>query len=319
MKLILSISLVISLSNLFGQGIYAPAAGTLGTKAIHKDSSVFVSWGSSFSITRGLQQIDSVSLGFASQGDSTDALGKADGTVVSLGDNGIGIYKLSQPVFNGSGSDFAIFENGFSSNFLELAFVEVSSDGINYFRFPSFSDTQDTLQIGSFGSLDPTYIHNLAGKYVVNYGTPFDLDDIPDTSLLNKSNITHIKIIDVIGNIAPEYSTFDSQVRKVNDPWPTPFASSGFDLDALGLIHVNGINSIQEKNKIISIYPNPFHDRIIIKLDEEIETIQLIALDGTIIYLNASKELYFNNITNGIYFLKIKTKTNFYVKKVVKK
>ena len=319
MKILTSILFIVSLSNSFGQGIYAPEAGSIGTTAIHKDSSSIVSWGNSCEIIRGYQQIDSTQFGFASNGNSSSALGKADGITVSLGDSGIAIYTLSMPVFNGVGADFTLFENAFSSIFLELAFVEVSSDGINYFRFPSFSNTQDSSQIGSFGNLDATYLHNLAGKYQVNYGTPFDLDEISNDSLLNKGNITHIKIIDVIGNITPEFATYDSQNRKINDPWPTPFPSSGFDLDALGLIHVNGINSIEEKKINIAIYPNPFTDKITLEIEDEITAIQLVSISGSTLSLEINKSLKLSYLTKGVYFLKIYTKTNFYVQKVVKK
>ena len=82
--------------------------------------------------------------------------------------------QFSTPIFDGANWDFAVFENGFSDTFLELAYVEVSSDGINYFQFPCTSYTQDTLQIGGFGSVDATKIDNLAGKYRAHYGTPFD-------------------------------------------------------------------------------------------------------------------------------------------------
>lgn len=307
------------MSNCFGQGIYAPAAGSLGTTAIHKDSSAIVSWANSCEIIRGYQQIDSTQLGFASNGNSSSALGKADGITVSLGDSGIAIYTLSRSIFNGVGSDFTLFENAFSSSFLELAFVEVSSDGIHYFRFPSFSNTQDSLQIGSFGNLDATHLHNLAGKYQVNYGTPFDLDEISNDSLLNKGNITHIKIIDVIGNITPGFTTYDSQNRKINDPWPTPFSSSGFDLDALGLIHVNGINSLEEKKSNIAIYPNPFTDKITVEIEEEITAIQLVSISGATLSLETNKIMNLSYLNRGVYFLKIKTKTNFYVQKMVKK
>ena len=136
-----------------GQGSYAPAAGQIGTMAMHKDSSSFIAWATNCSVNRGYQQINDSTLGKASQGDSTDVYGKANGTVVSLGDGGEAILNLYQSLHNGPGPDFAIFENGFNSSFLELAFVEVSSDGIHFFRFPANSETQDSIQIGTFGAV----------------------------------------------------------------------------------------------------------------------------------------------------------------------
>lgn len=302
-----------------GQGSYAPAAGQIGTMAMHKDSSSFIAWATNCSVNRGYQQINDSTLGKASQGDSTDVYGKANGTVVSLGDGGEAILNLYQAIFNGPGPDFAIFENGFNSSFLELAFVEVSSDGILFFRFPANSETQDSIQIGTFGAVDATNINNLAGKYQVNYGTPFDLDELPNDSLLNKFAVTHIKVIDVVGTISNLYSTIDTAGNKINDPWPTPFPSSGFDLDALGLIHVNGINSIEEKKINIAIYPNPFTDKITLEIEDEITAIQLVSISGSTLSLGGNKSLNLSYLTNGVYFLKIYTKTNFYVQKVVKK
>ena len=302
-----------------GQGSYVPAAGQIGTTAMHKDSSSFVAWATNCSVKRGYQQINDSTLGKASLGDSTNVYGKANGTVVSLGDGGEAILNLYQSLHNGPGPDFAIFENGFNSSFLELAFVEVSSDGIHFFRFPANSETQDSIQIGTFGAVDATNINNLAGKYQVNYGSPFDLDEISNDSLLNKGNITHIKIIDVIGNITPEFANYDSQNRKINDPWPTPFASSGFDLDAVGLIHVNGINTLTEKQQEFKVFPNPFTSLITVNSDVEIEQLELISLSGKTVAISANSSIEINELPSGIYLLRISTEKSVYVKKVVKK
>ena len=121
--------------------------------------------------------------------------------------------------------------------FLELGFVEVSSDGENFFRFPAVTYVQTETQLGGAGCIDPAQIHNFASKYGAMYGTPFELDEIPDHPLLDKNNITHVRVVDVVGCIQPEYCTYDSQGHIVNDPWPTPFASCGMDLDAVGVIH----------------------------------------------------------------------------------
>ena len=302
-----------------GQGSYAPAAGQIGTTAMHKDSSSFVAWATNCSVNRGYQQINDSTLGKASLGDSTNVYGKANGTVVSLGDGGEAILNLYQSLHNGPGPDFAIFENGFNSSFLELAFVEVSSDGIHFFRFPANSETQDSIQIGTFGAVDATNINNLAGKYQVNYGTPFDLDELPNDSLLNKFTVTHIKVIDVVGTISNLYSTIDTAGNKINDPWPTPFASSGFDLDAVGLIHVNGINTLTEKQQEFKVFPNPFTSLITVNSDVEIEQLELISLSGKTVAISANSSIEINELPSGIYLLRISTEKSVYVKKVVKK
>ena len=302
-----------------GQGSYAPAAGQIGTSAMHKDSSSFVAWGTNCSVTRGYQQINDTTLGKASQGDSAEVYGKANGVAVSLGDGGTATLSLYQSIFNGPGPDFAVFENGFSSSFLELAFVEVSSDGIHFFKFPANSETQDSIQIGTFGAVDATNINNLAGKYQVNYGTPFDLDELPNDSLLNKFAVTHIKVIDVVGTISNLYSTIDTAGNKINDPWPTPFASSGFDLDAVGLINVNGINTLTEKQQEFNVFPNPFTSLITVNSDVEIEQLELISLSGKTVAISANSSIEINELPSGIYLLRISTEKSVYVKKVVKK
>ena len=40
-----------------------------------------------------------------------------------------------------------------------------------------------------------------------------------------------------VGSINPLYATYDSLGNMVNDPWPTNGASSGCDLDAVGVIN----------------------------------------------------------------------------------
>ena len=102
------------------------------------------------------------------------ALGAADAAVdpanvVVLGDSGRITLTFSGVIYNGPGFDFAVFENGFSDTFLELAWVEVSSDGTHFFRFPGFSLTPSA--VGSFGTLDPTNIEGLAGKFRPNHSS----------------------------------------------------------------------------------------------------------------------------------------------------
>ena len=216
---------------------YAPGAGIQGTTAIHKDSSVFVNWAKNCSVTVGQEDISNPQSNLASAGDSSMAIGSPGNGIVSLGDGGEAILTFERFIQNGPDWDFAIFENSFSNTFLELGFVEVSSNGTDYFRFPATSLTQDTIQIDAFGSVNPTDINNLAGKYRANYGTPFDLEELINEPNLDVNSISHIKIIDVVGSINNNYCNYDQYLNKINDPFPTPFPSSGFDLDAVGVIN----------------------------------------------------------------------------------
>ena len=197
-KKILNIGIIIALThNVFAQS-YAPEPGQLGTTAIHKDSALIVSWATTVEVNRGYLDIENKSSGLVNFGTSEEAIGKAQGNsvdVVSLGDSGVAILTFDRPITNGPGPDFAVFENGFSDHFMELAFVEVSSDGVLYERFPSVSEIPNDIQLGPFELSNCAYIHNLAGKYRQGYGTPFDLDDLLNTGL-DLNRITHVKIID---------------------------------------------------------------------------------------------------------------------------
>ncbi len=234
------------------RSIFASIVGFVATTAnaqyashgIAATSPLFTGWATGVSnLTRGPQNIANSGLGLASFGTAAAAIGAPDGWLgaVSLGDGGSITVTFGKPIANAAGADFAVFENGFISGnliYAELGFVEVSSNGKDFFRFASTSLTQTTTQTGGFGGTDPTKINNLAGQFVAFEGTPFDLDELKYVSpLLDVNDIISVRIIDVVGSLDDRYATFDSHGNKINDPWATPFASSGFDLDAVGVIH----------------------------------------------------------------------------------
>ncbi len=243
---------------------FAPPAGQEGSTALYTNSSLFVDWASECHLQRGWVNIADTLLGKTIYGSNLSALGKADNDVVSLGDGGIATLKFNKPIINGTGYDFAVFENAFDDNFLELAFVEVSSDSINFFRFPAVSNTQTDAQVETFGTLDATNIHNLAGKYRLFYGVPFDLDELKDVPGLDVNNIVAVRLIDVVGNIDDDFCSYDNNGNKINDPWPTPFESGGFDLDAVGVIHNNATSVQTNSLQTLNIYPNPCIDRVFV-------------------------------------------------------
>ncbi len=199
--------------------------------------------------------------GYPSFGDWSDAIGPAPGTindVVSLGIGGSATLTFEVTIADGPGADLAVFENAMAMGlnvYAELGFVEVSSDGVidHFARFPSRSLTPEA--VGPFGSIDPTNVHNLAGKHINNMtawlGTPFDLADlIADPKVqsgeVNLSNINYVRIIDVIG----DGSALDSEGDEIYDPWLTDFLFSdpelgfletgGFDLDAVAVLNMPG-------------------------------------------------------------------------------
>jgi hypothetical protein len=245
MKRTLLLISVTVISPFASAGPYAPAAGQPGSTAIAADSAAIVGWASgSTQLVRGHVDISDPAGGVAGHGSELDALGPADATyddpfpVVSLGDGGHIILTFAQPIGNGPGADFAVFENGITDGFLELAFVEVSSNGADFFRFRAVSLTQTATQVDPFvQNLDPTNLYNLAGKYRHGFGTPFDLAELAGTPGLDINAVTHVRIEDVVGNIDPLYRRVDSLGNTINDPWPTDFLTGGFDLDAVGVLH----------------------------------------------------------------------------------
>lgn len=168
-----------------------------------------------------------------------------------------------------SGFDFAIFENAFLSNttnpiygyiagkmIAELGYVEVSSDGINFARFPSVSLTGGL--VGPYGTVDISNIYNIAGKhpnaYGVCTGTPFDLSEIADepnvaSGLVDINNISYVRIVDIPGSgdfyddavkcidpcTLPDWDYYVTN-HLIYDAWLT-WGSGGFDLEAIGVLH----------------------------------------------------------------------------------
>lgn len=218
---------------------------------------------------------------------STSSLGAPDGGIVSLGDldasqisagvaPGSITVAVASPIVNGMGADFAVFENagtffGDVFVFAELGFVEVSSNGTDFARFPATSlntaatpnpdfdanspesfpdntrylavphvaetDGIDALFGRNFSGVNTTNINNLAGIHPTGVGTPFDLADIASDAavqagLVNLSDIRFVRVVDVPG----DGSFTDSSGRPILDTWLTA-GSGGFDLDAVGVIN----------------------------------------------------------------------------------
>ena len=158
-----------------------------------------------------------------------------------------------------NGYDFVVFENGFrymgDYYFCELAYVEVSSDGSNFARFPSVSLTGGL--VGDYGTIDITNVYNLAGKHPNDgskfTGTPFDLSEITNepnvvNGLVDLNNVTYVRIVDVpgSGNFSdkatkffdpctwPDWDYYDAN-HPIYDAWVT-YGSDGFDLESIGVL-----------------------------------------------------------------------------------
>ncbi|MCE3227897.1 MAG: hypothetical protein K0S32_2448 [Bacteroidetes bacterium] len=320
------LSLIVSIP-FFVNAQFAPAAGQPGTTAIKKDSSIIINWATGCKVIRGYQDVSNQSAGYANVGDSSKAIGVADGVnVVSLGDAGSAILTFQSPIKNSPGPDFCVFENSFDAGFLELAFVEVSSDGTNFTRFPATCNVQNTVQIGPFDtSSDPTKIDNLAGKYIMNYGVPFDLQQLNGTSGLDINAITHVKIIDAVGCIQAQYATYDKNSNKINDPWATAFGSSGFDLDAVGVINQVPVSVTENSDleKKVRLFPNVTSGNVNVFVageeDLKVEVTDVSGkqiLDGVMVKRNGMLSL--SEVESGIYFVKLSTEKSSVTKKIIK-
>jgi hypothetical protein len=204
-------------------GPYAPAAGVSGSTAIANTSPDIAGWATGFQDYAFGPNVD------LQWRDASRALGPAEGdffNIVGLGDGGSITLLFDQPIADGAGADFAVFENAFNDTFLELAFVEVSDDdGQTFHRFASDSLTASPVPFTG-GAIDPTNIDGLAGKYRAGFGTPFDLAGV------GLSRATQVRLVDVVG----DGTALDASGGVIYDPHPT-VGSAGFDLDGVGVIH----------------------------------------------------------------------------------
>ena len=222
---------------------------------------IFITWASSLvDYTPANQEIDT---GFTT---TTKPLGPVTGDnfdIISLGDldqdqinagelPGSATLGFDLPIGNGEGPDFAVFENGFLSGsvgniFAEFAYVEVSTDGDVFARFPSKFLASGEGEVGGYGNGDPTYVYNLAGKHVNAYGdswgTPFDLSTLEQApEVLNGSvdlnSINYVRLVDIPGS--GDFK--DSLGNSIYDAWVT-WGTGGFDLEAVGVINVGVVDA----------------------------------------------------------------------------
>lgn len=295
---------------------FPPQALVAGSTAVNATDGRFAGWATSCDVKRGYMDIADPSLGFASAGYNTSGTGKPDQMIVSLGDSGVATLGFESVLYNGAGFDFAVFENGFPNpnnpeeSFIELAFVEVSSDGVNFFRFPASSLTPDTSQIPMAGVyMNARKINNLAGKYIGGWGTPFDLQELAGTPGLDINHITHIRLADVIGSVDSRASK-DKDGNIINDPYPTPIPGGGFDLDAVGAFYLEGkFPAGLEANAkpAVMVYPNPASDKLFVQTGTEAR-ISIMDITGKTLYsaqLNGGMEISFSAYNSGIYYLVI--------------
>lgn len=249
----------------YAVGIFAGAAGQPGSTAVAASSPAIAAWASSVVDYTPGGQVDP---GFQTPHKALGAAGNSDGAnagytfdIVSLGNAGSITLGFADPIVNGAGFDFAVFENSFSDTFLELAWVEVSSDGNTFTRFPAFSLTDSA--VSAFGTVDPANIEGVAGKHRGGHGTPFDLEQLVGTPGLDLNNIGFVRLVDIVGDgsapndLTPQaladwlnipldtlppalFDIAQNAPSAIFDPYPT-VGSGGLDLDAIGAMNVSAV------------------------------------------------------------------------------
>ena len=140
-----------------------------------------------------------------------------------------------------------------------------------------------------------------------------------DRKLSNKDE--NIVLADAWGNVIDEVHYYDSE------PWPVEADGLGFYLQLIDLdtdnnlgenwIAVESYDNIDEiSENEITIYPNPANDVLRIIIDQTIDYVELIDLNGKTIIQASDNSIDISNIPNGLYLMKINTKNNSFVKKV---
>ncbi len=183
---------------------------------------------------------------------SLHAAAKESGKSVSGGS--ITIRFTNNIVVDGQGSDFTIFENAFrernsDSYWIEPAVVDVSADGVTYYRFP-FDFVPHYKEDGTLNLSNPfSYAEGFAGvRPVLSVGTQpspidpavsggdhFDLSALPGLPL---KWIQYVRITSTGDGYLRDKN--GDIVRHSNDPFTwaaSGTGNSGFDLDAVGAVN----------------------------------------------------------------------------------
>lgn len=168
-------------------------------------------------------------------------LGNGSLDVLTLGEGGSIVLGFGGLIIDGPGADFSVFENGFAltgstSVFAEILFVEVSSNGTDFVRFPS-SYVGAGSAMGSFQGLAgglPVLSNVLTNSIspfdpALSGGEAFDLADLQDTAevqqgLVDLQGIQFVRLVDALATDT--------------DSLGTPLeAFGGSDVDAVAVIH----------------------------------------------------------------------------------
>jgi hypothetical protein len=123
--------------------------------------------------------------------------------------------------------------------------------------------------------------------------------------------VQYIRITDVVGSLSDPLARYDSKHKRINDPWPTPFPQSGFDLDAVAILRSVKNHITAEKGSTVMIYPNPASSRVFIRfIDASDRTVSIYNSSGKIVSDRISDgsecELDVSGFGKGLYLIKIR-------------
>ncbi|MBL8738749.1 MAG: hypothetical protein JNL12_20135 [Planctomycetes bacterium] len=188
--------------------------------------------------------------------DPTQALGAPLGAthVHSLGIGGALTLEFTPPIVDRPGADLMVAENPFrlagneTNTFAEVAFVEVSSNGVDFVRFPARYFGAPSSP-GAFGTMPVGAYANLAGQtpmlatspgadpldLVEAGGDAFDLGDLLGESLVvaglvDLQAVRYVRLVDV-----PSGAVSDSVGATIFDA-----GSGSADIDAVTAVHQQG-------------------------------------------------------------------------------
>jgi hypothetical protein len=132
-----------------------------------------------------------------------------------------------------------------------------------------------------------------------------------------------VRIIDVVGNIQPEWRSEDALGHPINDPWPTAFETGGFDLDAVGVIHnQNNTDVVQFDEKVdFLLYPNPLQSQLFFESDQVISEFSVHEINGKQLFqASDTKSVVVETEcwSKGLYVVKVQMGSNIQIAKLVK-
>ncbi|MDR0418632.1 MAG: T9SS type A sorting domain-containing protein, partial [Prevotellaceae bacterium] len=74
-------------------------------------------------------------------------------------------------------------------------------------------------------------------------------------------------------------------------------------------IDVSGTTSVKKDELSFTLYPNPFTNELYISSDEDVESVQLVSLQGTVVLTQHGVSVIpTSQIPNGMYILKVQSK-----------